>query len=155
MKRKDNRRLDQDYPQKGGNKFPSQRTATPVMESVTSVQPDYAALRRYFQHIEAHTLVKTPIPRKHKRAWVEAQLDVHDALLELLPGNFRRTILKPGDTRTEHVRVTNAIICLHDWLRLYQEIIKQPPPEGLQLIVRELCDRRDELNRLYSPEAHQ
>jgi hypothetical protein len=155
MNRNNARRFDQDYPHKGDNKLPFQRNATPVMESVISVRPDYAALRRFFQHIEAHTLVKIPIPRKHKRAWVEAQLDVHDALLELLPGNFRRTILKAGDTRTEHVRVTNAIICLHDWLRLYQEIIKQPPPEGLQLIVGELCDRRDELNRLYSPEAYQ
>jgi hypothetical protein len=155
MNRKYPLKFDKEQTQRGDNNFPSQKNATPVVESVTFVQPDYAALRRLFQHIEAHTLVKTPIPRKHKRAWVEAQLDVHDALLELLPGNFRRTILKPGDTSTEHARVTNAIICLHDWLRLYQEIIKQPPPKGLQLIIWELCDRRDELNRLYSPEAYQ
>jgi hypothetical protein len=82
---------------------------------------------------------------------VHAKLDFEDTI-DLLQdySGLGEEMLPPGDTRTEHARVKNAIICLHDWLRLYQEILKQPPPEGLRQIERKLCERRDELNQLYS-----
>ena len=117
-------------------------------------RPNYTQLRRSFQHIEAYVIVKTPIPIQHKETWVQAQLDVHDTLLELLPGNSRRVILAPNDTRTEHARVTNADIALHDWLKIYEEKLKQEPPEGLLDVKQVLAERRAYLDRLYPPEGH-
>jgi hypothetical protein len=128
---------------------------TPGMESLIT-RPHYAKLRADYQHVRAKGLLKKPLSRKQLRAFVDAQMDFQDAMLELLPrSGHGRVVLDPADTRTEHARVTNAAITLHDWLRLYAEVIKQPPPKVLKEIQGALCERRDELDRRYPPADHQ
>ena len=131
------------------------RDEFPVGKPTLSQPNYYARLRAYYQHIAAEGLLQKSLGRKCAKAWAHAQQDFEDALFELLPRSGLGTvILDPTDTRTEHVRVTNAIICLHDWLRLYEEIIRQPPPKGLLVIERALSNRRDELNHFYPPKAY-
>ena len=138
-----------------GDESLNDRGAVPAMKTITA-PPNYAKLRAEYHHISAQGLLEKPLSRRLATKWAHARLDFEDALFELLPHSGLGTvILDPADRRTEHVRVTNAVITLHDWLRLYKEIIRQPPPEGLEEIERKLLDRRNELKRLYPPEAHQ
>src|SRR6476620_10815124 len=117
--------------------------------TLTRSRPNYAQVRAYYYHIAAKGLHEKTLNRKQATVWAHARLNFEKTLIRLLhKSGLGRVILDPTNTRLELVRVTNAIICLHDWLRLFQEIIKQPPPEGLKVIKKILDDRRDELNRL-------
>ena len=131
-----------------GDEYSRNRDVTPAGQiTLTRPRPNYAQLRADFYHLAAKGLHQKTLSWKQARAWVQARQNFEDALIRLLPkSGLGRLILDPADTRTELVRVTNAIICLHDWLRLYQEILRQPPPEGLLLIDGQLCDRHNELN---------
>lgn len=157
MQDEEKRQVSMSAPRYGrsGDESLKDRDAAPARE-ITLHRSDYAKIRADYHHIAAEGLLQKPLDRKHAKVWAHAQQDFEDALFELLPrSGFGTVILDPTDTRTEYARVTNAVIALHDWLRLYQELIKQPLPEGLRVIERKLSDRRDELNCLYPPEAHQ
>jgi hypothetical protein len=122
-----------------------------LMEGFILDRPDYAQLRRAYQHVEVD-IVGTRVPREHKLAWVDARIDFRNALFELLPvSGSGSVILARGDTRTEHARVTNAAIALHDWFKLYQEVLKQSPPEMLLVIADMLDARRQMLDYQYPP----
>jgi len=114
-------------------------------------RPNYARLLADYNLTVAEGLLQESIDPKYAKAWAYAKLDFEDTIDYLQDySGLGEEVLPPGDTCTEYARVTNAIICLHDWLRLYKEIIRQPPPKGLLLIDGKLCERRDELNHLYS-----
>jgi hypothetical protein len=140
-----------------GDESSNDRGAAPAGQiTLTRPRPNYARLLADYNLTVAEGLLQEPIDPKYANAWAHAKLDFEDTMDYLQDySGLGEEMLPPGDTRTEYARVKNAIICLHDWLRLYQEIIKQPPPEGLLVIEQKLCERRDELNHLYQPEAHQ
>jgi hypothetical protein len=140
-----------------GDEYPRDRDVTSAGQiTLTRPRPNYAQLRADYYHIMAEGLHKKTLNWRQARAWAQARQNFEDALIRLLPkSGLGRVILDPADIRTELVRVTNTIICLHDWLRLYQEIIKQPPPEGLLLIDGRLCERHNELNPLTRRDAYQ
>jgi hypothetical protein len=137
-----------------GDRPHKDRGAAPAGQN-TLTRPNYARLLADYHLVVAEGLLDDPIDPKHANSWAHAKVNFEDTMdyLQDYTG-LGEEMLPAGDTRTEHARVTNAIICLHDWLKLYQEIIKQPPPEGLREIGRKLCERRDELNRLYPPAAY-
>jgi hypothetical protein len=100
-------------------------------------RPDYMLLWR-----KAQRLVRTapPTPDKHIDTWVAAHGNVVDALLHL----FRFAT----DTKTEQRLVAGAVEEAHDFLKLYQEVINQPPPDDLELIEQVLRHRRESLQQL-------
>jgi len=140
-----------------GDEYPRDRGVTPTGQTtLTRPRPNYAQLRADFYQLAATGFHKKTLNWKQARVWVQARQNFEDALIRLLPkSGLGRVILDPADTRSELVRVTNAIICLHDWLRLYKEIIRQPPPGGLKLIDGKLCERHNELNPLNRRDTYQ
>lgn len=138
-----------------GDRPHKDRGATPAGQN-TLTRPNYARLLADYNLTVAEGLLDEPIDPKHAYAWAHAKLNFEDTLdfLQDYTG-LGEEMLRPGDTCTEHARVTNAWITLHDWLRLYKEIIRQPPPEGLLKIEDKLRERRKELNDVYPPVAHQ
>lgn len=157
MARKGPRHPDQYLVNNGDNKVPMEGNNAPLMEDKIP-RPNYIDLKRFYHHVEVEIINhrQKPIPEEHKDTFVDAKIDFEDALFELLPqSGMGKVILDPADTKTEQARVTNAAIALHDWLRLYEEDLKQSPPQGLQDIAQVLNARRDDLNRVYPPAAYQ
>ena len=83
---------------------------------------------------------------------VPALVNVEGPLLRAFLTGYR---LVKGSLATQPLERPNALICLHDWLRLFREIIRQPPPLGLLKIEQTLRERRDLLNRLHPQTAPQ
>lgn len=99
-----------------------------------------------------------PIPKKLLNKLIDMQLDLREALLPLQPPNvlgLPPDHLKRGDVNAEQERLPPALKKAHDFLKLYAEILKQPPPEDLQHIEQILRNRRDELQRSNSPQTPQ
>jgi hypothetical protein len=107
-------------------------------------RPDYDLLWR-----KAGRLVKTaaPTPKQHIDAWVIAHDNLEDALLHT------SRYFDDGSTgdiiKTEQRLVSGALDETHDFLKLYAEVIKQPPPDDLQLIEQVLRHRRESLQQLH------
>ena len=137
-----------------GDEYFHDNSATPAMKTILS-RPNYDKLWAEYQLMSAKMLPKKPLDRKSAWNLAHAQLDFQDALMELqYRTGFGTVILRPDDSRNEHLRVTNAVICLHDYLRLYKEIIRQPPPNELNKIEQILINRQEDLNRLYKLTGH-
>jgi hypothetical protein len=99
----------------------------------------------------AQRLLRTapPTPDEHIDAWADASTALDDKLLPLTSGYSGSEIAPTGDTKTEQRLIEPALAVTHDFLKLYAEVIKQPPPDDLQLIEQVLRHRRESLQQLH------
>ena len=117
----------------------------------TPGRPDYVLLRK-----RADALLKAPdagpIPDENMDTWADLLTDLEEALLDLTPGDAFgiNTYLVPGDLRAEQERLVPALEKAHDFLKLYAEILKHPPPEALLEIEQILRFRYNELQRIHA-----
>lgn len=120
-------------------------------QDLTPRRPTYVLLRK-----RAYALLKAPdagpIPDEHLDTWADLVTDLQDALLDLTPGDAFgfNTYLASGDLKAEQQRLIPALEKTHDFLKLYSEVLKHPPPEALLEIEQILRFRHNELQRIHS-----
>jgi hypothetical protein len=131
---------------------PKKENNSPEMEHLMP-RPDYTNLWASYYRAKAE-IIDTLVPESSVEAWVNVMVHFEDAMLKLLPVSpSGKVILRPEDMQTEHARVVKAEDTLRDWFKLYKEVLHQQPPETLQTIERELCQRRAYLDKLYPPNS--
>ena len=114
-------------------------------------RPNYDTLRDHVWDMVGFGAWATEIPAERSDEMVEVQLDVLDAFTALISEDSDGdTVLDPHDTRTEETRVKLALATLHDFLKLFSEIIVHPPPAELLAIQRVLEYRVIDLKNTHS-----
>lgn len=111
-------------------------------------RPDYTLLWRKAQNIVT-TRHAPPLTAAQRRQWADTLTALDDMLLPLT-SDYSGSVMAPtGDIKTEQRLVDPALAKTHDFLKLYQTEIKQPPPDDLELIEQVLRYRRDSLQSLH------
>jgi hypothetical protein len=115
-------------------------------------RPDYD-LAYDLVHNQGHKSTPVPDGSDIANLWHEAHIDLDDALLTLIPKNgFGKTVLNPKNTRAEEKRLGKALDLMHDFLRLYKEVIRKQPPEPYTRVEQILSNRHIALKQINSPQ---
>jgi hypothetical protein len=99
-----------------------------------------------------------PVSAYHRASYVYrySRFRGHDNLDDALLHTLRYFEDTPiSDTKTEQRLVRGALDETHDFLKLYAEVIKQPPPDDLELIEQVLRKRHESLEQLHPTQSPQ
>jgi hypothetical protein len=125
---------------------------TALVEEKIVGRPDYD-LAYDLVHYQGYKRIPVEKDSDIFNLWHEAHIDLDDALLTLIPKNgFGKTVLNPKNTRAEEKRLGKALDLMHDFLRLYKEIIRKKPPEPYTRVEQILSNRYIALKQINSPQ---